>query len=200
MISDACRSIPNTPRAMKVRGSIVFPNEDTQRARAQIDKFMAAAVGTAAYEVPRGDSGKKENVFTRCFLRAFAAPDLDMIREITEDGQVIRVVPNRKLGKYLQREVAALLTNVNVRLDQTPDAEVLSDDDIYIGRAQTPPQIKDTIHRLPDIPGHPDPFDASGLGHEAKGTEPPAGRRRCARHPQRRVFRTGNGFRPSYGF
>ena len=137
MISDACRSIPNTPQKMKVRGTIVFPNADVPRSRAKVDKFMAAATGRAAYEVPLGANGQKESVFTHCFLQAFKKPDREMIQQVTEDGNIIEVVPNRRLGKYLQREVAALLSGVNVQLDQTPDAEVLSDDDVYIGRART---------------------------------------------------------------
>ncbi len=138
MISDACRVIPTTPRDLRVRGSIVFPNDEVQRSRAKVDKFMAAAQGTAAYEVKIGTAVKKENVFTHCFLRAFREPDGDMVQAVAEDGQSIKVVPNRRLGKYLQREVAKLLANVNVALNQTPDAEVLSDDDAYIGRAQAP--------------------------------------------------------------
>jgi hypothetical protein len=42
----------------------------------------------------------------------FQAPDPDMIREMIEDGRTIDVVPNRRLGKYLQREVGALLASV----------------------------------------------------------------------------------------
>jgi hypothetical protein len=136
LISDACRSIPNTPQKMKVRGSIVFPNADVPRSRAKVDKFMAAAMGRSAYEVPLGAAGQRESVFTHCFLRGFKAPDHDMVQQVKENGETIQVVPNRRLGKYLQREVAALLASVNVQLDQTPDAEVLSDDDVYIGRAQ----------------------------------------------------------------
>ena len=135
MISDACRSIPNTPRKMRVRGSIVFPNLEGQRTRAKVDKFMAAATGRPAYEVPLGANGQKESVFTHCFLRAFKAPDRDMIREVIEDGKKIVIVPNRCLGKYLQREVTDLLATVDIKLEQAPDAEVLSDEDVYIGRA-----------------------------------------------------------------
>jgi len=159
LVSDACRSVPGTPRALKVRGSIIFPNEDTARSRAQVDKFMAAAVGTAAYEVSVDSSGRKENAFTRCFLRAFSAPDQDMIMNVTEDGRVMKVVPNRRLGKYLQREVAMLLSSIDVRLDQVPDAEVLSDDNVYIGLVRrAPPSAHDflassspTRRRLGDI-------------------------------------------------
>jgi hypothetical protein len=134
MISDACRSIPDTPQRLKVRGSIVFPNDNVERRRAKIDKFMAAAQGESAYEIPLGIDGSKESAFTHCFLRAFRVPDRDMIRNVTEDGEVIEVVPNRRLEKYLQREVSALLASVDVKLNQMPDVEVLSDDDSYIGR------------------------------------------------------------------
>ena len=133
MISDACRSIPLTPRAMKVRGSIVFPNDEVPRDRAKVDKFMAATIGTAALEVPFGAAGEKINAFTHCFLRAFEEPDLDMTRVVDEDGNSIKVVPNRRLGKYIQREVLKLLAQVNIALDQKTDAEILSDDDAYIG-------------------------------------------------------------------
>jgi len=92
---------PHTPRKMKVRGSLVFPNLEGQRTRAKVDKFMAAATERPAYEAPLGANGKKESVFTHCFLRAFKAPDRDMIREVIEDGKKIVVVPNRCLGKYL---------------------------------------------------------------------------------------------------
>lgn len=135
LISDACRSIPATPQQLRVRGSVVFPNEDIQRQRAKIDKFMAATMGRPAYEIPIGNDGAKESVFTHCFLRAFQAPDPEMIEKITEDGENIEVIPNRRLEKYLQREVGALLASVNITLEQRPDAEVLSDDDVYIGRA-----------------------------------------------------------------
>lgn len=139
LISDACRTIPNTPRALKVRGSIIFPNDEVRPTRGKVDKFMGAAVGTSTYEI--GDLGKKESVFTRCFLRAFAIPDRDMMQTISEDGQLITVIPNRKLGRYLQREVASLLASVSSALNQTPDAEVLSDDDVYIGRVRSPPRF-----------------------------------------------------------
>jgi hypothetical protein len=89
---------------MKVRGSIVFPNSDVPQPRAMVDKFMAAVMSRAAYEVPLGANGQKESVFTHCFLQAFKAPDTDMVKKVTEDGNTIEVIPNRCLRKYLQRE------------------------------------------------------------------------------------------------
>jgi Caspase domain len=138
LISDACRSIPDTPRALRVRGSIVFPNDDIRRDRSKVDQFMAAAVGTAAYEIPIGPEGEKQNAFTYCLLRAFEVPDMDMVLRLREDGQDIDVVPNRKLGPYLRREISSLLASVSITIDQRPDDEVLSDEHAYIGRAKAP--------------------------------------------------------------
>jgi hypothetical protein len=133
LISDACRSIPTTPRAMRVRGSIVFPNDDVKRERSKVDKFLAAATGTFAYEIPIALGGKKENAFTYCLMQAFQRPDKGMVLDIKEDGRAVRIVPNRRLGPFLKREVPALLAKVNITMDQAPDEEVLSDDSAYIG-------------------------------------------------------------------
>jgi tetratricopeptide (TPR) repeat protein/CheY-like chemotaxis protein len=137
VITDACRSIPTTPAQMRVRGGVIFPNLDSNyRSRSQVDKFIWVARGRPSYEIPLSVDGRKMSVFTYCWLRAFQSPDRDMIKEVMVDGQAIQVIPNRRLGRYLQREVSALLASVNLDLDQTVDTEVLSDDDTYIGRVR----------------------------------------------------------------
>ncbi|MET4455578.1 caspase family protein [Bradyrhizobium sp. RT3b] len=160
LVSDACRSTPKSPQDLRVRGSIIFPNEGIQRERSKIDKFMAAAVGTAAFEARLNPNGRKVSVFTHCFLNAFSAPDAEMIKDHNEDGNELKVIPNRRLGKYLRREVAAILSSINVQLDQTPDAEVLSDEDAYIGRAPAAASI--------EAGGSP-PFDLRNVGDIADG-------------------------------
>jgi hypothetical protein len=150
LISDACRSLPNSPRASRVRGSIVFPNDDIKRDRAKVDRFMAAAVGTSAYELPLIEGGSKENVFTHCLLRAFEMPDPEMVVRLQEDGKTLTIVPNRKLGPYLRREVSALLAKVDITIDQRPDDEVMSDETAYIGRAKAVADI--VVPEGADIP------------------------------------------------
>ncbi|HEX7934818.1 MAG TPA: caspase family protein [Paraburkholderia sp.] len=135
LISDACRTIPDSVQALRVRGSIVFPNDDVQRRRAKVDKFMASAMGRAAYEVSTGSDNKSESVFTHCLLSAFRSPDADMIRHVEEDGVDIDVIPNRQLENYLYREVPKFLARISVQLEQRPEADVVSDEDAYVGRA-----------------------------------------------------------------
>jgi hypothetical protein len=136
LISDACRTLPRTPQQERVRGAIVFPSDEAPPPRAKVDKFMATAEGQPAYEIAIGAGGRKSSAFTHCFLQAFTDPEPDMIRQVTEDGQTFEVVPNRRLEKYLQREVRTLMANVNVQYDQCPEIDVPSDDDVYIGRAR----------------------------------------------------------------
>jgi hypothetical protein len=138
LISDACRAIPTSATAMRVRGSIVFPNRDVQGVRAKVDKFMAAATGTAAYELKLTPAGNRESIFTHCFLNAFEHPEPEMIREIDEDGKQVKVVPTRRLERYLQERVPALLAEYNLQMNQQPDIEILSNDEAYIGRAGSP--------------------------------------------------------------
>ncbi len=139
LISDACRTIPTTKSAVRVRGSVVFPNVDSAGVRSKVDKFLAAAVAQAAYELNLDPGGKKTSIFTHCLLQAFRNPDPDTVDKLTEGGEVKFVVPNRKLGTFLQRRVPEVLSSIKATYVQEPDAEILSENDAYIGRAQLPP-------------------------------------------------------------
>lgn len=139
MISDACRTIPTTKSATRVRGSIVFPNENFSPSRSKVDKFMAAAIGQPAYETKLAPEGARTSVFTHCLLQAFREPDPDSVDQIIDDGAPAFVVTNRKLGPTLQRRVPEVLAAINPTYAQDVDAEVLSDNDAYIARAKRPP-------------------------------------------------------------
>lgn len=138
IVSDACRSLPQTAKALKVRGSVVFPNNPTNtRVQTKIDKFQACLIGTSAYEVALTKSAvTKTSIFTHCLRSAYTSPDSDMVLELQEGKNKIKVVPNRRLEAFLKREVANVLSSVNVTLDQQPIIDVLSDDKVYIGRVR----------------------------------------------------------------
>lgn len=139
LISDACRTIPQTKSAARVRGSVVFPNENFSASRSKVDKFMAAAIGQPAYETKLAPEGTRTSVFTHCLLQAFREPDPGSVDEIIANGAPTFVVTNRKLGPMLQRRVPEVLAAINPTYAQDVDAEVLSDNDAYIARAKRPP-------------------------------------------------------------
>lgn len=135
LISDACRTMPATPAAMRIRGSVLIPNVDQSGPRSRVDKYLAAVITNPAYELKLVGDDKKTSVFTYCLLDAFQEPDADTVENVTQNGEQLSVVPNRKLAISLQRRVPEVLESVNATYEQIPDAEVLSDDDAYIARA-----------------------------------------------------------------
>lgn len=149
-ISDACRSTADSLRATNVRGSLIFPNSGNAQ-RSYVDQFMATLVGNPSLEVPVDDSNKNyAGIYTDALMSAFATADRDLVSKV--DG--FDVVPNRRLPDYLGREVPARAHAINVRLNQEPDAQVTSKDDIYIARVKTlaagntAPETPATMSRL----------------------------------------------------
>ncbi|MDR6903863.1 caspase family protein [Rhizobium miluonense] len=135
IISDACRSTPESLNAGSVRGGLIFPVVGLPSATCDVDRFMATCAGNRAYELPVAESVNQgyQGIFTGSFMDAFRRPDKDMVKPI-RDGTL--VVPNRALKKYLQREVQKRAQDKSIILKQLPDVEVTSDDMVYIGHAQ----------------------------------------------------------------
>ncbi len=155
-ISDACRSRTQDEIVSKVRGQIVFPPSGSARFRSKIDKFYAARPGNPAYELPIAESsGQFEGIYTSVFLQAFTKPDPSMIKE-TPDG--IKVVPNRLLNDFLVREVEKRVQAQGIGKNQTPDAELGSDETAYIGKILSGPSAPQPVVR-----NKPDPFATASL-------------------------------------
>ena len=104
VISDACRSIPQTTTGMRVRGSVVFPNNPTNtRVQPKIDKLQASVMGAPANEVELSKtSNDKTSVFTHCLRRAYMTPDANMVLKTADGKRTIEVVPNRRLEAFLK--------------------------------------------------------------------------------------------------
>ncbi len=137
-ISDACRSTPQSLRAERVRGSLIFPNQGVSAGSgidAEVDRFFATLPGEPALEMTLAESaGQYEGIYTACFLDAFRHPDEDMIRSVTLDGTTMQVVPNRSLKGYLKREVNQMAQAKSIKLRQLPRSIIESGDACYLGR------------------------------------------------------------------
>jgi hypothetical protein len=134
-VSDACRSRPDSLGIVGLRGSLIFPNRTSGATRVgDVDVFLATLVGDPSVEVSVGiSSNEYQGIFTEAFLDAFRKPDPPMI--LTVGG--VRVVPNRRMKGFLEREVAKRLAAVSIQLRQVPDTQVVSEDNTYIGRVAT---------------------------------------------------------------
>lgn len=132
-ISDACRSVPSSLQENRVNGTIIFPNRGTREAGEwKVDRFFACLPGKSAYEIVADN--EPISVFTHCFLQAYHNPDPTMIREVKQrSGEILYVVPNKKLEEYLKQEVNELLAKKNILKEQLPTSIVMSEKK-YIGR------------------------------------------------------------------
>lgn len=137
-ISDACRSIPDSRVGAKVVGIDAFPNYAEISTISKIDVFKATSEALSAYE---GEiDGKRHSILTYALLSAFKKPEPAMVRQLNVGTEQLYVVPNRALEKYLQKKVDAILEHIDINLTQCIEANVPSDDDVYIacvrGRVQ----------------------------------------------------------------
>lgn len=130
-ISDACRSTPASLGLTGIKGGVIFPTAGSVRT-SDVDQFMATLVGEPSFEVAVTDSTRAyQGIYTTTLLSAFAEATEDMVR--TVDGE--SVVPNKRLKRFLEREVPMRAQRVNIKLNQRPDAQVTSDDDVHIAKA-----------------------------------------------------------------
>ena len=131
-ISDTCRSSPDSLRMGGIGGNSIFPNSGgtLPQVMPKIDKFFATRLGETASEVPiRESASKYEGIYTTVFLEAFKTPDEDMVVDL---GGGLRAVPNRKLERFLFREVRKRAAERN--LHQWPQSDVVAEELTYIGR------------------------------------------------------------------
>lgn len=130
-ISDACRSTPRSLGLSAIRGGIIFPTSGAVQP-SDVDQFLATLVGDPSFEVAMTDSTKNyAGIYTTTLLSAFAEAPTDIVSKVGG----VDVVPNKRLKRFLEREVPLRAQRVNVQLNQRPDAQVTSDDDIYIAKA-----------------------------------------------------------------
>jgi hypothetical protein len=136
-VSDACRSTPQSIKADRVRGTLIFPNTGVSAtARADVDRFFACLPGDPAYEVAVDKSSRVYlALFTHCLQDAY----LDTPHAETSNIQGIEVLTNRKLKKLLPRLVETRANELSATLFQRPDAIVESEPEIYLGRVRRSP-------------------------------------------------------------
>lgn len=129
-VSDACRSTPRSLGLSAIRGGIIFPTSGSVQP-SDVDQFLATLVGDPALEVAMEDSTTNyAGIYTTTLLSAFAEAPTDIVSKVGG----LDVVPNKRLKRFLEREVPRRAQRINIQLNQRPDAQVTSDDDIYIAK------------------------------------------------------------------
>jgi hypothetical protein len=158
--SDACRSIPQTAQEQRVEGVDGFPNLAEFVRPNKVDAFKATSDAQSAYEImlalKPGEPVTYRSVLTTAWLAAYEEASVDMVVEVDEDGQLVSVVPNRRLEGFLQRKVDDLLSTRNdPTLRQDLDVNVPSADDVYVGCVKRePPLLPGPAASPKATPGH----------------------------------------------
>ena len=129
-ISDACRSTPSSLGLTAIKGGVIFPTGGSVQPT-DVDQFMATLVGDPSFEAAIADSTRNyAGIYTTTLLSAFAEAPADIVSPV---GGLV-VVPNKRLKRFLEREVPRRAQQVNIQLNQRPDAQVTSEDNVYIAK------------------------------------------------------------------
>ena len=128
VISDACRSLPNTIGLSSITGGIIFPNQPSQKTRPEVDVFYATLPGDPALEVPVADAVKNYHaIFTECILKGLEGTVQEVVEQVTEPPPTRWLIRSRKLKSYLEQAVPDAASKVSIKLQQDPEIRIESD-------------------------------------------------------------------------
>jgi hypothetical protein len=155
-ISDACRSIPKGMQNSRVDGGMIFPNQPlNRRLRPEVDRLFATLPSLVAVEaVSADDKARRDGIFTQKFMSSYRDPPSAIVEQVTDDGQVVEVVTNRKLKERVRELVE------DAAFEEMPDAGqlpefILESVQAYVGRVERAlPQIAVELD-LPDLEAAP---------------------------------------------
>ena len=128
VISDACRSLPNTPGLSNIMGGIIFPNQPSQKTRPEVDVFYATLPGDPALEVPANEAAKNyKAIFTDCILKGLGGTVQEVVEQVPEPPPIRWLIRSRKLKSYLEQAVPDAASQVSIKLQQDPEIRIESD-------------------------------------------------------------------------
>jgi hypothetical protein len=135
IISDACRTAPQTLQAQLVNGSEIFPNLGLGGRGQPVDQFWACLLGKPAveYELNARKAAKEYTaLFTSALLDALEGRQADLL-EAAADGRYLRPKP---LRDYLYAELAKRIEKLNLvsKVIQEPEAQIVSEDTAWVAR------------------------------------------------------------------
>jgi len=132
IISDACRTAPDTIEALAVEGSEIFPNRPPSgRAASSVDIFYACLLGDPAHEFKRPEESAQRyaSVYTDVLVDSLNGKHRRVLESLEEGGRRYEVVRPWPLKRALPDLVGQRLRDEGLwlKISQTPDARVVSD-------------------------------------------------------------------------
>ena len=153
-ISDACRSLTSDSRLTQAVGGELFPIGNNRQTRPEVDVFYATLPADPSFELPPDKANAAyRGIFTECLLKGLGAPEQRVCEYIVEGTERVCVVSSRTLKPWLEAQVPAALSDVDIGLDQVPELRVESQMPKYLARVERPPEPVDRTFGAPSVPG-----------------------------------------------
>lgn len=130
LVSDACRTRPDSISALGVTGSEMFLNQAPSGAPAKVDVFYACRLGDPAHEFGDPDDAAAvfKSIYTEVLLEALDGKHPELLQRVTEGGETFAVIRPWALEEGLPPLVRDRIVAENLwrTVSQTPDARVTS--------------------------------------------------------------------------
>jgi hypothetical protein len=137
-ISDACRTMADSPQLQNITGAEIFPNWSSPGDGNPVDQFYATGLGNPAHEIrdPEAAARRFTAVYTQVLLKALrfeADAAIEWSREADTDIAYIRP---RKLRNYLKQAVADAIAarQLGDGVIQVPEAIITSEPEAWLSR------------------------------------------------------------------
>jgi len=130
MVSDACRTRPDSISALGITGSEMFLNQAPGAAAAKVDVFYACRLGDPAHEFGDPDEAAAvfKSIYTEVLLEALAGQHPGLLQQVIEGGETYNVVRPWSLEEGLPPLVRDRIIAEDLwrKVSQTPEARVTS--------------------------------------------------------------------------
>ena len=162
MLSDACRTAAEGIQAQGVKGSEIFPNEDSAD-ESPVDQFYACKLGRPSHEVrdPATTSKEYTALYTQALCEVLDGTRDDPVTWVEEGAESVGYVRPRPLRDYLSVEIPKRLSALHLEtaVIQEPMARVVSDDlpAVWLSRLA---RGRPAAAAAPPAPGHHAPAPA----------------------------------------
>jgi Caspase domain len=132
VISDACRTRPDTAQLSQIQGGVIFPNADPRKPRPEVDIFYATLPGDPALEALIDDAKKYCGILTQCLLEGLRAIKPTLVEDFGPLADPRWVIPSWRMKTYLESAVPEAVSHIQLQLEQDPEIRVESHPPRYL--------------------------------------------------------------------
>ena len=165
IFADSCRCLPSDMDAADLTRDGVLGNGPAPRSQPDIDKFVAAQDGDAAFMIPGASPAQDRCLFSGVLLDGLWGQSANAFSTLKAN-----TITSQSLGKYLKNEVPKVAGRYQRTLLPAVSPTFQDPDDVYLAKNQEGPQTPPPLPPLPDWPA-PQAVIALGAGGQRRTLE-----------------------------